>query len=272
MSAIAWICETCGVQSAPSDTPPARCPICEDERQYVGWRGQRWTTPAELARQRSIQFRREDGVTTLSTVPGFAIDQRAFLIPHGGRHLLWESLSVVTDAAFAEIEALGGVSCLAISHPHFYAAMIDWSEALGGVPIYVHEADRRWVQRSGSQVRYWSGERLLLSDELMLMRLQGHFEGSTGLWWRTGPRPGGSLFPGDALQVGMDRRHVSFMFSYPNAIPLSPAAVRRLRDVVAPLAFEDLFGFSQGRQIIGTAKAATDASFQRYLRAIAEPA
>ena len=40
------ICATCGVQyPAPRDD----CPICLDERQYVGWDGQRWTTLAELA-------------------------------------------------------------------------------------------------------------------------------------------------------------------------------------------------------------------------------
>ena len=45
-----FICETCGTQYAESATPPVQCPVCEDERQYVGWNGQRWTTHAELAR------------------------------------------------------------------------------------------------------------------------------------------------------------------------------------------------------------------------------
>ena len=40
----AWICVTCGVQQADSDQPPAHCPICQDERQYVGHGGQKWTT------------------------------------------------------------------------------------------------------------------------------------------------------------------------------------------------------------------------------------
>ncbi len=36
-----WICVTCGVEqpAAPSGGAPVRCPICEDERQYVGWKG-----------------------------------------------------------------------------------------------------------------------------------------------------------------------------------------------------------------------------------------
>ena len=39
-----FICVTCGTQFPETKTPPQRCPICEDERQYVGHGGQRWTT------------------------------------------------------------------------------------------------------------------------------------------------------------------------------------------------------------------------------------
>jgi hypothetical protein len=57
-----WICVTCGVEQAADGAgaragggdgggdgdPPVRCPICDDERQYVGWDGQRWTRLAAL--------------------------------------------------------------------------------------------------------------------------------------------------------------------------------------------------------------------------------
>lgn len=272
MTAPAWICATCGTQFESAIVPPTECPVCADERQYVGWEGQRWTHMEELSGQRHIRFDREDGLTTMSISHAFGIGQRAFLLPDGDRHVMWECLSLVTAAAVDQIKAAGGVSCVAISHPHFYTAMVDWAEALGDVPVYVHDADRGWVQRHSPLLRFWTGERLELSQNMTLVRLPGHFDGSAGLWWRTGSRAGGSLFPGDALQVTMDRRHVSFMFSYPNAIPLSPAAVRGLRDRVAPLGFEDVFGFSAGRQIISDAKAAVDKSFARYLRAVAEAA
>ena len=45
----AWICVTCGVQQALSTSAPERCPICEDERQYVRQGGQAWTTLEDLA-------------------------------------------------------------------------------------------------------------------------------------------------------------------------------------------------------------------------------
>jgi hypothetical protein len=38
------ICVTCGTQYPRSDEPPANCPICEDERQYVGPLGQKWVS------------------------------------------------------------------------------------------------------------------------------------------------------------------------------------------------------------------------------------
>ena len=38
-----YICVTCGSQFAATVDPPERCPVCEDERQYVGHDGQQWT-------------------------------------------------------------------------------------------------------------------------------------------------------------------------------------------------------------------------------------
>jgi glyoxylase-like metal-dependent hydrolase (beta-lactamase superfamily II) len=264
---------TCGTLFAPAFQNPKSCPICEDERQYVGWEGQQWTTMAALAVQHHVRFAEEDGVTMFGLAPGFAINQRAFLIPQHTGNIMWECVSLVTDAAIAEIEARGGVTAIAISHPHFYSAMVEWSVALGNVPIYLHEDDREWVQLTSNAIQLWSGDELTLSDDVKLLRLGGHFPGSSALWWKSGPRSGGSLFPGDAVQVVMDRRRTTFMYSYPNMIPLPPADVRHIRERLAPIAYDDVFGFTWGRQIIGEAKRAVDASIDRYLAAIAdEPA
>ena len=54
----AFICNTCGTQYAPSDKPPAACPICDDERQYVPPTGQAWTT-LEALRMRFYNAWRE---------------------------------------------------------------------------------------------------------------------------------------------------------------------------------------------------------------------
>ncbi len=37
-----YLCVTCGTHYLPSATPPARCPICDDARQYVPPAGQQW--------------------------------------------------------------------------------------------------------------------------------------------------------------------------------------------------------------------------------------
>lgn len=175
----------------------------------------------------------------------------------------------MTPEAVGVLKAKGGADKIVISHPHFYAAMVEWSEAFGGIPILVHEADSAWVLRSAPQIQSWSGDRLALSDDVTLIRCGGHFPGSTALHWRAGPRPGGALFPGDALQVVFDRRHVSFMYSYPNYIPMKPSDARAMQARLAAYAFDDVYGFTWGRNIIGGGREAVDVSFARFLRAVA---
>src|SRR5436853_417797 len=140
----AYICKTCGVQYAPSERPPERCPICEDERQYVGWQGQQWTTMEELiAEGRRNELREEE--------PG-----------------------------------------------------------------------------------------------LTLLNPGGHFEGAAVLHWAGGAGGHGALLSGDTVTVVMDRRYVSFMYSYPNLIPLPEGAIRRILDTLRPYRFERVYGAWNG--------------------------
>src|SRR5438034_10164657 len=59
MEAQTYICATCGVQFAPGANEPGHCPICQDERQYVGWSRQRWTTLSDLRKTQRNQMRDE---------------------------------------------------------------------------------------------------------------------------------------------------------------------------------------------------------------------
>lgn len=258
------ICATCGTQFAACAAPPADCPICMDERQYVGWNGQQWTDADELARTHSLRVGLDDGLLAID-LPGFAIPQRALLLKTDAGNLLWESLSLVTADALTALQAAGGVDRIIISHPHFYAAMVDWSQALGVVPILLHGADRAFVQRPSAAIEWWEGDSLDLSADVTLIRCGGHFDGSTALHWRHGPRSGGALFPGDALQVAMDRKHVAFLYSYPNCIPMRNVDVMAMRDRLAPREFVDLYGYSWGRNVLGDARAAVTRSFERHL-------
>jgi hypothetical protein len=263
------ICETCGTQYADSPLPPPACPVCEDERQYVGWSGQRWTTHDALAQRHVLRVEQDGDLLGIGIAPDFAIPQRALLLPTDGGNLLWECVSLVTDDAIAALRARGGVDRIVISHPHFYASMIEWSEALGDVPILLHAADRAWVQRSSRRIEFWEGDTLRLSDGVTLLRCGGHFPGSTALHWADGARGDGALFPGDALQVVQDRRHVTFMYSYPNYIPMRGSDVRAMRERLEGYAFADVYGFTWGRNILGGARAAVDASFDRFLQRLA---
>src|SRR5688500_10713402 len=80
-----YVCVTCGVQYAETEAVPERCLICEDERQYVGWGGQKWTALDEMRGEHKNVVEEDEpglvGITTETSVAqGFAIGQRARLI------------------------------------------------------------------------------------------------------------------------------------------------------------------------------------------------
>jgi glyoxylase-like metal-dependent hydrolase (beta-lactamase superfamily II) len=268
------ICVTCGTQFAESETPPARCPVCEDERQFVGWAGQAWTTLKALRAQHRLALRDEgDGLLGIGCEPKFAIGQRALLVPAAagdgpGRNLLWDCITLIDAAAVRMVEALGGLSAIAISHPHYYGTMVEWSRAFGGVPIYLHAEERAWVMRPDPSVVFWEGEQLELVAGLTLLRLGGHFAGAQVLHWAAGADGQGVLLAGDILQVVQDRRFVSFMYSYPNYIPLSAATVRRMVERLEPYPFERVYGAWFGAVVRADAKAAVRRSAERYLEAL----
>jgi hypothetical protein len=114
----------------------------------------------------------------------------------------------------------------------------------------------------------WSGETHKLGPSLTLIRCGGHFPGATVLHWRDSPGGMGALLTGDVLQVVPDRRHVSFMRSYPNFIPLNAPTVRRIAAAVEPCEYDRIYGAWWGYNILGGARPAVAASIARYLRAI----
>jgi glyoxylase-like metal-dependent hydrolase (beta-lactamase superfamily II) len=264
-----FTCVQCGAQFPEAAAPPAACLICEDERQFVNWKGQQWLSREAFLQSHRLTLRDDFGVVGIGLEPSFAIGQRALLIPEQGGCVMWDCVPLATPEAAEEIRALGGLKAIAVSHPHFYGAVADWSEAFGGVPVYLHGDDRAWITRPHSAIVSWTGENLSISDDIQLVRGGGHFSGATMLHWRAGAHGKGALFVGDIATVAMDRAHVSFMYSYPNLTPLNASAVRRIADAVAPLAFDRIYGGWWGRNIASDAKARFEASVRRYLAAIA---
>ena len=245
-----FICATCGTQFADSAQHPDRCPVCEDERQYIGLQGQQWTTLAELRREHHNQIQVEEpNLTSIVTDPKFAIGERAFVLQTAEGNLLWDCVSLVDEATVTDIRKLGGLRAITISHPHYYTTMVEWSRAFGGIPIYLHAADREWVMYPDPAIAFWEGETKKLLGDLSLIRGGGHFEGGTMLHWPAGAGAKGVLLSGDIIQVVPDRRWVSFMYSYPNYIPLGASEVRRLTNTVEPFEFDRIYGAFTGMTV-----------------------
>jgi hypothetical protein len=160
----AFICNACGTQYRPSEAPPDTCPVCVDERQYVPASGQTWTTLERLQRayttnSASSRFRElAPGLMTIKTVPAFGINQRAILARTPSGNVLWDCIALIDDATVELLKGLGGVIAIAISHPHYYTTMVEWSRARGGVPLHLHAADRQWVLRPAPPVQFWDGD------------------------------------------------------------------------------------------------------------------
>ncbi|HEY1241678.1 MAG TPA: MBL fold metallo-hydrolase [Bryobacteraceae bacterium] len=266
-----YICVTCGVQYPESETPRNGCPICQDPRQFVGLDGQKWTTLAEMGgRYRNRIQEEEPGLYSIHTEPVFGIGQRAFLVQSRRGNLLWDCVTLLDEETVARIRELGGIDAIAISHPHYYASMIDWSATFGDAPIYLHEADAQWVMRPDGRVRFWSGESTILLDSLTLILTPGHFDGFQVLHWSAGAGGRGALLSGDQPQVCMDIRWVSFMYSYPNWTPLAPAVVRRIADTLRTYRFDRIYGAFPRRTVMSDGNAVVERSAERYLQAVSD--
>src|ERR671924_519523 len=181
-----FICVTCGSQFAESTEPPLRCPICEDERQYVGWDGQQWTTLEELGRDHRADIREEEPrLVGIGCDPSFAIGQRALLVRAAGGNVLWDCISLLDDEIGARVEELGGLAAIAISHPHYYSSMVEWARAFDA-PIHLHTADREWVMRPDDRIEFWDGETRLppAAIERIVAALEPfEFDRIYGAWW-----------------------------------------------------------------------------------------
>ncbi|HEY6204436.1 MAG TPA: hydrolase [Candidatus Limnocylindria bacterium] len=267
MSTSAYICVTCGVQQASSASTPERCPICEDERQYVRQGGQAWTTLPELAAQgHRVELREiEPGLTGVGAQPAVGIGQRALLVRTPGGNFLWDCFGFIDDASVAAIKAMGGIAGIAMSHPHFYGVMVEWSQAFGRCPIWISADDRTWVQREDPAIVEWRGTREVLPG-VTLIQTGGHFEGSAVLHWAAGARGRGALLVGDTITVVPDVRAVSFMRSYPNLIPLPAEEIRRIVAAVRPYPFEIVYGGWWDRVTRTDGKGAVERSARRYLK------
>src|SRR5262249_46785450 len=201
----------------------------------------------------------------IAAQPHFAIGQRALLVltPHG--NVLWDVIAMLDAATVALIKGLGGLTAIAISHPHFYTTMVEWARAFDA-PIHLHAPDRPRIMRPDPAIEPWEGETLPLVPDVTLIRCGGHFPGGTVLHWAKGD---GVLLSSDIATVTTDRKFLTFMRSYPNFIPLGAREVERIGTALAPFRFARIYGHYFDRVIAADAKRVLEVSIARYLAAIA---
>ena len=264
MTPVEHVCTACGLQFPTADRPPTHCPICTDYRQFVPRAGQQWTTLEKLRRGHRNAFQQlEPGLIGIATTPEFAIGQRALLVRTAAGNVLWDCISLIDDATVDIINALGGLRAIAISHPHYYTTLVEWSRAFAA-PVFIHEGDRRWLARLEDAVTFWDGSVRDLLPGIRVIHCGGHFAGSTILHWDAGAGGRGVLLSGDTIQVVPDNRCVSFMRSFPNKIPLSAAVVAKVADRVMALDFDRLYDNFGGR-VTGDAAEWVRRSADRYI-------
>lgn len=260
-----WICATCGVQFPDSAEPPPGCPVCLDERQYVGWEGQRWTSQAELGTGHANELREEEpDLVGIGTSPSFGIGQRALLVRTPAGNVLWDCISLLDDATVGAVHELGGIAAICCSHPHFYGSCVDWADAFDA-SIWIPAADRAWIMRPSPRINIWDSDSIEPISGCTVARIGGHFDGAAVLHWPAGAEGRGALLTGDTVTVVPDRDWVSFMWSYPNLIPLDPATVLGIADRVGRFRFDRIYGGWWGRVVITDGGAAVRRSAERYV-------
>lgn len=256
------ICTTCGTQF--SGAAPEVCPICADDRQYVKETGQQWTTHEKLLQEHSIDISQvSPELYRLTISPSFAIGQTAHLIISPAGNLLWDCLPLLDEATVSFIREKGGLKAIAISHPHYYSLMADWSKEFK-CPVYLHEKDTEWIMDRNDFIYPWKGKEQPLWEGMRIIHTGGHFPGSTVLH---APLlgSGGSILTGDSIYIARDRKQVSCMYSYPNFIPLPKKDIQYIRKQVGDLSYNSMYGAFSFMIIDSGAKEIFEKSMDRYI-------
>ncbi len=244
--------------------------ICTDPRQYVGWSGQLWATLEELAAEghRTVIRAEETDLYGIGVEPSLGIGQRSLLIKGSEGNLLWDVPGFVDEHAFEAVARLGGLAAVSVSHPHFYGVMAEWADAFD-VPVVLPEVDRRWVTSSPNRLELY-GDRFRIDPDIQLVRCGGHFPGSAVAHWTGAADGAGVLLTGDSVTVVPDRAWVSFMWSYPNLIPLDATELSRIDAALAPLEYERIYGGWWGRVVDADGARVVARSIERYRIAISD--
>jgi glyoxylase-like metal-dependent hydrolase (beta-lactamase superfamily II) len=258
------ICTACGTEFPTRGKLPEFCRICSDDRQYIPDGGQSWTSFDELSNNYDVATGKiDDRLYSLKMTPLFAIGQRALLATTPEGNILWDCLPLLDTPTIEFIRSKGGLRAIAFSHPHFYSTMNRWAETFD-CPIFIHQADERWIVNRGARVYLWSGVEKELWDGMTLVNIGGHFPGSSVLRVPfLGAR--GALLCGDTFVISPSRQHVAAMHSYPNRIPLPVKEIERIRHELGGLEFDTIYGWNDSQNIYSDAREIVENSLAKYV-------
>ncbi|KAL4989888.1 beta-lactamase-like protein [Aspergillus falconensis] len=291
------ICSTCGTQFPTPSTLPS-CKICDDPRQYVPPTGQAWTTLRTLQTSQDPRYRNiftpdpihGESLISIHTEPKQAIGQRAYLCrtcPPGETrpfNVLWDCITYIDDNTITHINELGGINVIVISHPHYYTTHLVWAEIFD-CPVYLSSEDEEWVVMKGRKQMFFSEGLLSFAPsgnyggddgmaDIVVIKAGGHFPGSTVLWWRSLE----TLLIADTIAVVPSGRYwvdrpagtasFTFMWSYPNMIPLSADDVHGIWKAIKHVEFESTRGAFIGMETDTDSKKRLLDSAQIFVKAM----
>lgn len=250
-------CATCGVEYDAASVP-AICPVCADERQYLPPDGvQRWHAPTvDSAGIEVVEL--EERLFALRVDGGVGIGQEAKVLVTGAGNVMVDVPAAITADAVAQVATLGPMRAIIPSHPHMFALQSAWSAALDGAEVWIARADAGWLGRAPEHLRLWDEEETVLPG-VVATQLGGHFPGSAVIHWE-GDDGRGVLLSGDTIAPNPDGRTTTFMYSYPNRIPLSGPVALRIADGAARFAFDRLYGNFAGSILSGAREAVLDSA------------
>lgn len=214
-------------------------------------------------------YQHDDRITFIHTVPKVGIGQRCALIKTTSGNILWDCVTFLDDATVEKISALGGISAIVISHPHYYSTHLHWARTFN-CKVYLAAEDKQWLAQTDTDRQVFIPEGVvetdILSSGVKALKLGGHFPGSLVLLahgrlliadtlvttpaglgsWTTdavGNRREGHL----GRPKGMNT--FSFMWSIPNMIPVSPAEIAQMWKVLSGYEFKSTHGAFMGQDI-----------------------
>lgn len=270
------ICTACGTQFPESDRQSlTTCFICDDPRQFTPPTGQSFTTLRDmLAPQSGYQnvfqsYQHEDRITFIHTVPKVGIGQRCALIKTAAGNILWDCVTLLDDATVDKITAMGGISAIVISHPHYYSTHLLWARTFN-CKVYLAAEDKQWLAQTDPDRQVFIPEDEVVNDifssGVKALKLGGHFPGSLvllaherlliadtlvttpagmGSWTNdaAGNRREGHLGRPNGMNT------FAFMWSIPNMIPVSPAEIAQMWKVLSGHEFKSTHGAFMGQDI-----------------------